>query len=387
MSLFSASVSVSVPGVTPNEFSKGELIEVKAVKLTSYVTQLPYEYYKLPFCRPEHLIEYPPENIGEILRGDRVVNTPFSIKMAENRGCSQVCPPVKLSSNDAISLRLFILNQYSVHLSIDNLPCGTKISSDGGKTFRYEHGYRLGSVVDGVAYINNHLKFILQYHETDSGSYRFVGFEIEPMSVSEKHLHSEKGVCKEVDSDIPVSDWKKIDGTETIIQFTSEVIWEPSDIKWASRWDIYLKTASGQLHWFSIINSVVIVLFLTTVIFMILIRTLRKDIAKYNRDDDVEDILEESGWKLVHGDVFRPPRHTRLFTALFGSGLQLFFMVFIVIFFAMLGTLSPASRGALMNAAIFTYVFMGLFAGYFAGRLYKTLRGLFWKSTALATEI
>ncbi|CAH8648178.1 unnamed protein product [Heterobilharzia americana] len=69
MSLFSASVSVSVPGVTPNEFSKGELIEVKAVKLTSYVTQLPYEYYKLPFCRPEHLIEYPPENIGEILRG------------------------------------------------------------------------------------------------------------------------------------------------------------------------------------------------------------------------------------------------------------------------------------------------------------------------------
>ncbi|KAK4475075.1 hypothetical protein MN116_002168 [Schistosoma mekongi] len=124
-----------------------------------------------------------------------------------------------------------------------------------------------------------------------------------------------------------------------------------------------------------------------TVIFLILIRTLRKDIAKYNRIDDVEDIIEESGWKLVHGDVFRPPRHTQLFTALFGSGVQLFFMVFIVIFFAMLGTLSPASRGALMNAAIFIYVFMGLFAGYFAGRLYKTLHGPFWKSTAVATGL
>ena len=42
---------------------------------------------------------------------------------------------------------------------------------------------------------------------------------------------------------------------------------------------------------------------------MIIVRTLRRDIAKYNRDDDdLEDALEETGWKLVHGDVFRPPR-------------------------------------------------------------------------------
>ncbi|KAH8867700.1 Transmembrane 9 superfamily member 4 [Schistosoma japonicum] len=381
------SATVSVPGVTPNEFYKGESIEVRAVKLTSYVTQLPFEYYKLPFCRPKQLVDYPPENIGEILRGDRVVNTPFSIRMAENAGCSEVCSAITISTAEATRLKNFIINQYSVHLSIDNLPCGTKVSSDNGKTFRYEHGYRLGSVVDGVAYINNHLKFTLQYHQTDDGRYRFVGFEIEPMSISEKYLKLENGACKDLDSDISITNWKKIDGKETVIHFTSEVVWEPSDIKWASRWDIYLKSASGQLHWFSIINSVVIVLFLTSVIFMILIRTLRKDIAKYNRIDDVEDIIEESGWKLVHGDVFRPPRYTRLFTALFGSGVQLFFMVFIVIFFAMLGTLSPASRGALMNAAIFIYVFMGLFAGYFAGRLYKTLRGPFWKSTAVATGL
>ena len=39
---------------------------------------------------------------------------------------------------------------------------------------------------------------------------------------------------------------------------------------------------------------------------MILVRALRKDIAQYN-DANVEDAKEESGWKLVHGDVFRPP--------------------------------------------------------------------------------
>jgi hypothetical protein len=62
-----------------------------------------------------------------------------------------------------------------------------------------------------------------------------------------------------------------------------------------------------------------------------------------------------------------------------GSGLQIFSMLAITIFFAMLGMLSPASRGALLTAAIFLYEFMGLIAGYYAGRLYKTMKGKEWK--------
>jgi hypothetical protein len=62
-----------------------------------------------------------------------------------------------------------------------------------------------------------------------------------------------------------------------------------------------------------------------------------------------------------------------------GSGIQIFSMLAITIFFAMLGMLSPASRGALLTAAIFLYEFMGLIAGYYAGRLYKTMKGKEWK--------
>lgn len=51
----------------------------------------------------------------------------------------------------------------------------------------------------------------------------------------------------------------------------------------------------------------------------------------------------------------------------------------------MLGMLSPASRGALMTAAIFLYVFMGLIAGYFSARLYKTMKGREWKRSAFLT--
>ena len=69
-------------------------------------------------------------------------------------------------------------------------------------------------------------------------------------------------------------------------------------------------------------NSVVIIFFLSGVITMIMVRTLRRDIAKYNHDDDEddEDVLEETGWKLVHGDVFRAPWNIGLLTALIGGG-------------------------------------------------------------------
>ena len=62
-----------------------------------------------------------------------------------------------------------------------------------------------------------------------------------------------------------------------------------------------------------------------------------RDIAKYNTDDDLEESMEETGWKLVHGDVFRTPNHNRLFASIIGSGVQIFCMMAITIFFAMLG--------------------------------------------------
>jgi transmembrane 9 superfamily protein 2/4 len=51
---------------------------LQAVKLTSVKAQLPYEYYSLPFCKPDK-VAYKSENLGEVLRGDRIVNTPYEV--------------------------------------------------------------------------------------------------------------------------------------------------------------------------------------------------------------------------------------------------------------------------------------------------------------------
>lgn len=65
---------------------------------------------------------------------------------------------------------------------------------------------------------------------------------------------------------------------------------------------------------------------------MIIIRTLRRDITKYNQLDlESDDVLEETGWKLVYGDVFRPPQKAKLLASLIGAGMQLLSATMIVV--------------------------------------------------------
>ncbi|XP_037771888.1 transmembrane 9 superfamily member 4 isoform X2 [Chelonia mydas] len=320
LALFHETSSFYVPGVAPINFHQKDPVEIKAVKLTSSRTQLPYEYYSLPFCQPNK-ITYKAENLGEVLRGDRIVNTPFQVFMNIEKKCEVLCnfpnKPVTLTVEQSKLIAERIREDYYIHLIADNLPVATRLEFYSNreeeekkeKDVQFEHGYRLGFM--------------------DSN--------------------------------------------------------KESDIKWASRWDTYLTMSDVQIHWFSIINSVVVVFFLSGILSMIIIRTLRKDIANYNKEDDIEDTMEESGWKLVHGDVFRPPQYPMILSSLLGSGIQLFCMILIVIFVAMLGMLSPSSRGALMTTACFLFMFMGVFGGFSAGRLYRTLKGHRWKKGAFCT--
>ena len=117
-----------------------------------------------------------------------------------------------------------------------------------------------------------------------------------------------------------------------------------------------------------------IVLFLSGMVAMIMMRTLHRDISKYNQLETAEEAQEETGWKLVHGDVFRPPAQPSWLAVSVGTGVQLFSMTLVTMIFAVLGFLSPANRGGLMTAMLLLFVFMGVFAGYSSARLYKTFK-------------
>jgi transmembrane 9 superfamily protein 2/4 len=63
--------------------------------------------------------------------------------------------------------------------------------------------------------------------------------------------------------------------------FTYDVVWEESEVAWSNRWDVYLRgNPDDKIHWFSITNSTMIVVFLTVMVAMILVRTLNSDIAQ-----------------------------------------------------------------------------------------------------------
>ncbi|GJN15513.1 hypothetical protein PR202_gb02434 [Eleusine coracana subsp. coracana] len=372
-----------LPGVAPNDFQKKDPLLVKVNKLTSTKTQLPYSYYSLPFCKPNTIVDSA-ENLGEVLRGDRIENSPYVFEMREPKMCQVVCKTT-INEKQAKEIKEKIEDEYRVNMILDNLPLVVPIARQDKDAVVYQGGYHVGvkgqyaGNKDEKYFIHNHLTFLVKYHKDETTELsRIVGFEVKPFSINHQFEgawndkqtrlttcdpHANKVV---INSDTP----QEVEAGKEII-FTYDVSFEESEIKWASRWDTYLLMTDDQIHWFSIVNSLMIVLFLSGMVAMIMLRTLYRDIARYNQLETEEEAQEETGWKLVHGDVFRPPTNSDLLCVYVGTGVQFFGMLLVTMIFAVLGFLSPSNRGGLMTAMLLTWVLMGLFAGYASSRLYK----------------
>lgn len=388
-----------LPGVAPRDFNDGDELQVKVNKLTSTRTQLPYEYYSLGYCKPPK-VENSAENLGEVLRGDRIENSPYVFHMRDDKLCLLACKIDKLDASTVKNMREKIDEDYRVNMILDNLPVVmSTMGPDGTITKFYEHGFPVGSkgaVVEGGEpkyVIYNHLAFTVLYHKDGENRVsRVVGFEVTPYSV--KHDYEEPLNVDKPDFLTCNANTKHlVDGSQSPqevkengeIIFTYDVKFQSSPIKWASRWDTYLLMSDDQIHWFSIINSLMIVLFLSGMVAMIMMRTLYQDIARYNQLETQEEAQEETGWKLVHADVFRPPSNAGLLCVYVGSGVQFLGMTVVTVVFAALGFLSPANRGGLMTAMLFVWVLMGILAGYSSSRLFKMFKGTEWKKNTIRT--
>lgn len=104
------------------------------------------------------------------------------------------------------------------------------------------------------------------------------------------------------------------------IIFTYSTAWVSSTIPFEKRFNRYLEYnfVESQIHWFSIFNSFMIVVFLAGLVTLIMMRTLKLDYIRYSQN--IAEIgtsqSDDSGWKRVHGDVFRPCEHLRLYCLL-----------------------------------------------------------------------
>lgn len=70
-----------------------------------------YQYYNLPFCTPKEGKEYKTEGLGEVLEGDRLVNTPYSIKFRVDKENEILCSR-ELTEKDLKKFRKAVKKDY-----------------------------------------------------------------------------------------------------------------------------------------------------------------------------------------------------------------------------------------------------------------------------------
>eukprot|EP01079_Euglenida_sp_SAG-EU17-18_P009896 gene9896-1784_t len=84
-----------------------------------------FRMYQLPFCRPAEGVNSELENLGEILWGERIQNSPFNISMKVEEACHVLCVfPARPQGVRNLIKR--IEQGYRSHLIVDNLPVLTQ---------------------------------------------------------------------------------------------------------------------------------------------------------------------------------------------------------------------------------------------------------------------
>lgn len=472
-----------VPGTYPQEFKVGDVLQAHVNTLTSFDTELPYQYYKLPFCKPAEGVKRIANtaNPGTILEGIRIENSPYNFTMKEKQTGLKACPKGSYGPLTAKEVKMFksmIDKHYRVNMILDNLPVTVYDLMDDKNEFvrpGFELGYRKGKQY----YVNNHLVFnVLVYlthgeytaardsyaksvaldaldnrhrrlmvlrsdgavaadshahaqpgafgglaaafegalasvrrrlladsgtaavggeeEEEDEPYYMVVGFEVSPCSIERQPGKEIEDIVCGVDNDDHITPQEIKEGADIV--YTYDVYWQDSKIKWASRWDAYLRMPGGKVHWFSIVNSLLVVLVMATIVAMILVRTVRRDLAKYEAlvVDGAPggpgaglDAKDEAGWKLVAGDAFRAPTSSSMLAVQVGTGVQILVAGMATLVLAALGFLSPAARGALLTAGIIIFVLLAGLAGFVScyvwGLMERTFNG--WQGVAARVAV
>ncbi|KAI9569682.1 hypothetical protein HD554DRAFT_501848 [Boletus coccyginus] len=380
-----------LPGAAPRNFEQGEQVDLFVNALTPMLSGkddsklkslINYDYYNpaFHFCQPEGGPKSQPESLGSILFGDRIFNSPYDIKMLEENGtcrtlCTQQVPP-----QDGKFINNRIREDYALNWLVDGLPAAEmKKDIKTGDIF-YDMGFNLGDDDNETPYLNNHYDIVLRYHERDPGIYRVVGVLVWPSSRGGPKEDTDR-----LDCDAQVQPLLLSETQTTSVRFTYRVTWDESDTPWATRWDNYLHIFDPKIHWFSIVNSIVIVVLLCVMVAIILVRTVSRDISRYNAIDLSEDVQEDWGWKLVHGEVFRTPRMPMLLAVMVGNGAQLCAMCSVTLVFALLGFLSPSNRGSLATVMMVCWTFFGGIGGYYSSRVYASLGGVDRRKIAFVT--
>jgi transmembrane 9 superfamily member 2/4 len=448
-------------------------------KIYSDNTQLQYAYFELPFvCPPTgdkqagspfgsgHSL---PLNLGEVLRGDRIMTSDFQIQMGRDVECQRLCNRV-VTRKDVRWAQGLIEDGYLTEWILDNLPGATSFVTVDRLRKYYAAGFKIGDKeLDAASgkmryVLNNHFTLVVRWRQAPGkdgarGGKVVVGFEVYAKSaggpVGDDNNGNGTSCSRNSGEDdkfqlyiapnntglaalyphssyLPEEDVDSEDGATLTIPYSYSVYFrEEESIEWANRWDLYFtdQEDNSVTHWLAIVNSLVISGILGAVVVVILGRTSQGGDPRGRGDGLVEDVKprsngggrrsgdrksgkesgsiveksrelevdsggdvlsdeeaavdEVTGWKRLHGDVFRTPPYPGLFAPLIGSGMQLLFVVSGLLLLSCVGVLNPSFRGGFVSVGVGLFVFAGGFSGYVSARVYKTFGGQSWRKNMI----
>lgn len=362
------------------DYSKDKRVNIQAGSLSSKRAIIPFGYNKLEIChsRKDNRIY----TLGEIITGEALFTTDYFVNINHNKYCESICFN-EFNEYNVNSMKKLIKREYYSHWYIDNLPAGLLYFDSEKKVFKndYFKGIPLGYMdsINHKYYIYNHLQFHILLNKIENGKYDIVGFNILPLSID---YSNDDGKCISSDEDKGYpSNYENIKKQELIegnITFKYDVIFEQSDILLKSRWDNYKKNNKG-FRWAGLIYSYLLIIIFSIIIFIVFSKNIQKDIDIYNFRVVTIESMDEFNWKQAAGDVFRAPsKRPMLFSALIGTGFQLFLMVCFSLCLGFFTYMSPNSGINLLNFGIVSFYISGFPAGYVGTKLYRSFEGTSW---------
>mmetsp|Transcript_29623 Transcript_29623/g.87605 ORF Transcript_29623/g.87605 Transcript_29623/m.87605 type:complete len:232 (-) Transcript_29623:112-807(-) len=152
-----------VPGTYPQEFREGDLLQANVNSLKSFETEMPFEYYTMPFCKPPEGVQRSKAttNPGTILEGLRIENSPYNFTMKVTQTAVPACaegfyPP--LQEHEVKNLKEKIDEHYRVNMLLDNLPVTVYDLLNENENY-VRPGFELGYKSGDKYFIFNHLVF------------------------------------------------------------------------------------------------------------------------------------------------------------------------------------------------------------------------------------
>ncbi|KRT79308.1 hypothetical protein AMK59_7203, partial [Oryctes borbonicus] len=282
-----------LPGLAPVNYCKKDESDSCKSEVLLYVNRLntdesiiPYEYNHFDFCIPESDEKSPVENLGQVVFGERIRSSSYKIEFMKNDTCKKLCLKSYTAGKELDETLLSIIRKgislnYQHHWIVDNMPVthcpeftDGQYCNTGFPMGCYSRNTRgpcyHGPNTKEAYFLYNHVDLIITYHSgaheewgsnfEDKGG-RIISVKVIPRSLNHKSADSldcSGGEPLEIPTKLKAKD------SMQIIYTYSVTFIQNNTIKWSSRWDYILESMhQTNIQWFSILNSLVIVLFLS----------------------------------------------------------------------------------------------------------------------------